>query len=163
LSGFFLSYLAGCGCEGQAGQFISGHGARPACLSSSPIDCEDIVAISPELEERVRQAWLESIPAQFRLTNQDKGLISDRFMSSAIIAAPPPVEMLARFFANLSPLHLDASQRRAKEMRARCGRPGRKRERECEQDDKLRKSRARQAPSLVTLWSSGLEEIADLF
>jgi hypothetical protein len=88
--------------------------------------------------------WLRSAEA-YRWTGKYYSPRSDP-ARGAIIGPKPSAQMLARFFANLSPLHLAADQRRAKEARERCGKPGRRK------DDTLTSverpsSRTRQRPT----------------
>ena len=55
------------------------------------------MAISPELEEAVSKAWFESIPLQYRYTDQTE---IDRRIPSSIILPPPPQKLLDTFWAH---------------------------------------------------------------
>jgi len=52
--------------------------------------------ISPELEERVAAAWLQSIPAQCRFAARSR---VDRTTTSAIILPPPPQDLITKFLS----------------------------------------------------------------
>jgi hypothetical protein len=84
-------------------------------------------------------------PDGYRWTGKDHTGVNASY--GAIIAAPPQISLLSKFFASLGPMHLAADQRRAQEMRANCGKRGRKRDpdapRHCD------RSRARPKPSLA--------------
>jgi hypothetical protein len=83
------------------------------------------MCISPELEERVRKAWFESIPEAYRWSGKYYSPRGDP-SRDAIVLPRPSAQLLAKFFDALSPLHLTANQRRAKAARLACGRPGRR-------------------------------------
>jgi hypothetical protein len=103
------------------------------------------MAISPELEEQVAEAWRAGIPEQYRLTGKDKGLITDRSLSSAIILPPPKLSLVNLFlFSLFGPQHLTQKQLAAKAARANCGVRGRKRE-EPPPAPRVRPSRVRQS------------------
>jgi hypothetical protein len=114
--------------------------------------------ISPELEERVAEAWLASIPQQYRLGPRDKGLLGDRLLSSAIIAAPPPPSTVEMFFRNIfGRQHLTAKQLQAKASHG----PGRKK---ADVDvRRARPSRARKQPSLAGCSLSEFDEATKPF
>ena len=81
--------------------------------------------ISDEVWDKVREAWRETIPEQYRFTDKERGIASqqDPHFSSAIILPPPPAHMLASFFAQFTP-HLTKAQLAARAARENCGRPG---------------------------------------
>lgn len=80
--------------------------------------------ISEATEELIRAHWAAQIPAEYRFTGRDHS--ASNHACGAIIAAPPPVSMLTKFFASLGPLHLTKSQLAANAARENCGRPGHK-------------------------------------
>jgi len=87
--------------------------------------------ISPQTEELIAKAWLESIPLQYRFDhrNRNRTARGDRFYSSAIIAAPPPPSIVEMFLRSLFGVrHLTQRQIAARTARMNCGQPGRKRE-----------------------------------
>src|SRR5271157_5230359 len=81
--------------------------------------------ISDEVWDKVREAWRETIPEQYRFTDKERGIASqqDPHFSSAIILPPLPAHMLASFFAQFTP-HLTKAQLAARAARENCGRPG---------------------------------------
>ena len=62
------------------------------------------------------------IPAEYRFTGRDRSASDPA--RGAIIAPPPTVSILTKFFASLGPLHLTKKQLAAKAACENCGRPG---------------------------------------
>jgi hypothetical protein len=89
------------------------------------------------------ECWAAQIPEAYRWTGKYYSPRGDP-ARGAIIGPKPPAQMLARFFANLSPLHLAADQRRAKEARERCGKPGRRKGDNLTSADRTQPPRARE-------------------
>jgi hypothetical protein len=78
------------------------------------------VCISDEVWDRVREAWARSIPKQYRYTGKDRSRsseISDRFLSTAIILAPPPVAVLEKWLAMVCKPHQTEAQRQEEARR----------------------------------------------
>ena len=73
--------------------------------------------ISDELQEKVREAWYQAIPEQYRNTGKER--------KADYSTGDHPAALRERWLSMIEP-HLTKDQLRAQANREKCGRPGAK-------------------------------------